>query len=29
MYRESINILASRQEAMAALCAATQEAGHA
>jgi hypothetical protein len=29
MYRESINILASRQEAMAALYAATQEAGHA
>ncbi len=29
MYRESINILASRQEALAALQAATQETGHA
>jgi hypothetical protein len=29
MYRESINVLASRQEALAALHAATQEAGHA
>lgn len=28
MYRAGINVLASRQEAMAALQAATQETGH-